>query len=147
MKKILVLYYSRTGNTEKMANAVAEGAKSGSDVEVELKYHVDAESLGSYDAILVGSPTYHHDMPVDFKNLFEEVAVKKISLKGKIGAAFGSYGWSGEAPKLIVEIMKYRFEMEMAEAPLLAKYTPDQNIINACKALGTKVSESLMNRT
>ena len=145
MKKILVLYYSRTGNTEKMAQAVAEGAKSGG-VEVELTYHVDAESLGSYDAILVGSPTYHHDMPVDFKNLFEEAAVKGISLKGKIGAAFGSYGWSGEAPKLIVEIMKYKFEMEMSEAPLLAKYVPDQSMLNACRALGAKVSESLMNQ-
>jgi len=147
MKKILVLYYSRTGNTEKMANAVAEGAKSISDVEVELKYHVDAESLDSYDAVLVGSPTYHHDVPVDFKNLFEEAAVKKISLKGKIGAVFGSYGWSGEAPKLIAEIMRYKFEMEMAEAPLIAKYTPDQNMLKACQALGIKVSESLMNRT
>ena len=146
MKKILVLYYSRTGNTEKMANAVAEGAKSNSDVEVELAYHVDAESLGSYDAILVGSPTYHHDVPIDFKNLFEDVAVKGISLKGKVGAAFGSYGWSGEAPKLIMEIMKYKFEMQIAEAPLLAKYVPDQNMLNACKALGAKVSESLMNR-
>jgi flavodoxin I len=147
MKKILVLYYSRTGNTEKMANAVAEGAKSGSNVEVEITYHVDAESLGSYDAILVGAPTYHHDMPTDFKNLFEEAAVKKISLRGKIGAAFGSYGWSGEAPKLVAEIMKYKFEMEIAEPPLTAKYAPDQNMLNSCRALGTKVSESLMNRT
>ena len=54
MKKILVLYYSRTGNTEKMAKAVAEGAQSSSNVEVELSYHVDAESLSCYDAILVG---------------------------------------------------------------------------------------------
>jgi flavodoxin I len=146
MNKILILYYSRTGNTEKMAKAVAEGAKSGSNVEVELNYHVDAESLGSYDAILVGSPTYHHDAPIDFKNLFEEAAVRGISLKGKIGAAFGSYGWSGEAPKLIVEIMKYKFEMQIAEEPLLAKYVPDQNVLYACRALGAKVSESLMNR-
>ncbi len=45
MKKVLVLYYSRTGNTEKMANAVAEGAQSGGNVEVELSFHVDPESL------------------------------------------------------------------------------------------------------
>jgi flavorubredoxin len=146
MKKILILYYSRTGNTEKMAKAVAEGAKRDGDVEVELSYHVDTESLGSYDAILVGSPTYHHDVPIDFKNLFEEAAVKGISLKGKIGAAFGSYGWSGEAPKLIVEIMKYKFEMQIIDAPLLAKYVPDQNMLNACRNLGVKVSESLMNQ-
>jgi flavorubredoxin len=145
MKKILVLYYSRTGNTEKMANAVAEGAKSSGNVEVELSYHVDTQSLNHFDAILVGSPTYHHDMPLDFKNLFEEAAVQGISLKGKIGVSFGSYGWSGEAPKLISEIMKYKFEMQVVEPPLLAKYTPDQGIINSCRDLGKRVSERLMN--
>ena len=146
MKKILVLYYSRTGNTEKMANAVFEGAQSEGNIEVELNFHVDAESLNSYDAILVGAPTYHHEMPVDFKNLFEEAAVQGQNLKGKIGAAFGSYGWSGEAPKLILEIMKNKFEMQTLEPPLLAKYSPDQNILNSCRNLGKKVSESLMNR-
>jgi flavodoxin I len=147
MKKVLILYYSRTGNTEKMAKAVAQGARGSSEVEVELNYHVDTESLGIYDAILVGAPTYHHDMPVDFKNLFEEAAVKGINLKGKIGAAFGSYGWSGEAPKLILEIMKFKFEMQAIEPPLLAKNVPDQNALNSCNDLGMKVSERLMNRT
>jgi flavorubredoxin len=146
MKKILVLYYSRTGNTERMANAVAEGAKSLGEVEVELNYHMDAESLSSYDAIIIGAPTYHHDMPVDFKNLFEQAAVTGISLKGKIGTAFGSYGWSGEAPKLILEIMKYKFEMQVVEPPLLAKYMPDSTMLNLCKDLGKRVSESLMNQ-
>jgi flavodoxin I len=147
MKKVLVLYYSRTGNTEKMANAVGEGAQSSGTVEVEIKYHVDAESLNDFDAILVGAPTYNHDMPFDFKRLFEEAAVQGINLKGKIGRAFGSYGWSGEAPKLIREIMKYKFEMQVVEPPLVAKYTPDQNMLNACRELGKTVSETLMNRS
>jgi flavodoxin I len=147
MKKVLVLYYSRTGNTEKMANTVAEGAQSSGSVEAEVSYHIETESLSLYDAILVGAPTYHHDMPVDFKNLFEEAAVKGISLKGKIGAAFGSYGWSGEAPKLILEIMKFKFEMQVIEPPLLVKYAPDQIMLTACRDLGKRVSETLMNRT
>jgi flavodoxin I len=147
MKKILVLYYSRTGNTEKMANAISEGAKNIGNVEVELNFHIDAESLNNYDAIIIGAPTYHHDMPVDFKNLFEEASVQGLNLKGKIGAAFGSYGWSGEAPKLILEILKNKFEMQLVEPALLAKYSPDQNILNLCKDLGKKVSESLMNRS
>jgi flavodoxin I len=146
MKKVLVLYYSRTGNTEKMANAIAEGAQSSGDVEVELNYHVETESLSAYDAILIGTPTYHHDMPIDFKNLFEDAAVQGISLKGKIGAVFGSYGWSGEAPKLLLEIMKNKFEMQIVEPPLLAKYTPDQNTLNACRSLGKRISESLKNQ-
>lgn len=146
MKRILVLYYSQTGNTEKMANAVADGARSISEVAVQLTFHIDPEELGSFGAVLVGSPTYHHEMPVDFKKLFEEVAAKNISLKGKIGAAFGSYGWSGEAPKLILEIMKNKFEMQIVEPPLLANYAPDQNMLNACRNLGKDVSEKLVDR-
>ncbi|MCW4044120.1 MAG: flavodoxin domain-containing protein [Candidatus Bathyarchaeota archaeon] len=144
MLKILVLYYSRTGNTEKMANAVAEGARSAGNVELELSYHVDAGELGRFDAVLIGAPTYHHDMPMDIKKLFENAAEEGISLKGKIGAVFGSYGWSGEAPKLVLEIMKYKFEMQTAEQPLLARYTPDSNMLNLCRALGKRVAESLM---
>ncbi len=146
MKTALVLYYSRTGNTEKMAEAVAQAIKNGSNITVELAYHVDVDELANFDAIVVGSPTYHHDMPIDFKNLFEEAAVKGVNLSRKVGAAFGSYGWSGEAPKLLLEIMKNKFGMQVLEPPLLAKYAPDQNSINACAALGKRVSESLMNQ-
>ena len=81
---------------------------------------------------------------MDVKRLFEEVAEKSVSLKGKAGAAFGSYGWSGEAPKLVLEIMKNRFEMHVTEPPLLAKYTPDDSSLNVCRTLGKRVSESLI---
>jgi flavorubredoxin len=146
MTKALVLYYSRTGNTEKMANAVAEGIKSTGKVEVEIKYHVDTQDLSLYDAIIIGSPTYNHDMPIDFKNIFMEAVLEGINFKDKIGAVFGSYGWSGEAPKLILEIIKYKFEMKTIEPPLLVKYTPDTTALNDCRNFGKKISESLMNR-
>ena len=144
MSKILVLYYSQSGNTEKMAKAVAEGAQNAGNPNVELSYHVEAEELAAFDAILMGAPTYHHDMPIDMKKLFEEAAVKNINLKGKVGAAFGSYGWSGEAPKFLLEIMKNKFEMQVIEPPLLAKYVPDENMLSKCRDLGKRVSETLM---
>ena len=144
MPKILILYYSQTGNTEKMAKAVAEGAKNTNNVEVELNYYVEAEDLNAFDAILVGTPTYHHDVPIDIKMLFEEAAARGVNLKDKLGAAFGSFGWSGEAPKYVVEIMKNKFQMNVPEAPLLAKYTPDQKTIEHCKFLGKRLAESLI---
>jgi flavodoxin I len=144
MPKILVLYYSRTGNTEKMANSIAEGARNVGNTKVDLEYHVDADDLVSYDAIVVGVPTYHHEMPMDVKRLFEEANERGISLKDKTGAAFGSYGWSGEAPKLVLEIMKNKFEMHVTEPPLLVNYTPDQNSLNMCRELGKRVSETLI---
>ena len=88
-----------------------------------------ADDLALFDALAVGAPTYNHAMPVDFKNLFEEAGAKGLNLKGKLGVAFGSYGWSGEAPKLVLEILKNRFEMQIIEPPLLAKYTPDAECV------------------
>jgi flavodoxin I len=145
MPKILVLYYSRSGNTEKMAKAVAEGSKSVSSAEVELTYYIDADELTKFDAVLVGTPTYNHGIAIDIKSLFEEAAAKGTNLKGKAGAAFGSYGWSGEAPAAILEIMKNKFDMKVSEQPLLANYTPDQNKLKACYDLGKRVSQELTN--
>jgi flavorubredoxin len=147
MSRILVLYYSRTGNTEKMAEAVAEGAEKAGNAEVELEYHVDAEDLNRFDAIVVGVPTYYHDMPIDIKRLFENAAERGVSLKGKTAAAFGSYGWSGEAPKLVLEIMKNKFMMRATEPPLLIRDAPDQNSLNVCRDFGRRVSESLIQGT
>jgi len=127
-----------------MAKAVAEGARSVQGVEVEVNYYISPEELAGFDAILVGAATYHHDMPVSFKTFFEEVAVKNINLKGKVGAAFGSYGWSGEAAKLVIEIMKNKFEMNVTEAPLPIKYEPDQASIEKCKELGKRIAERLI---
>ena len=146
MSRILVLYYSRSGNTEKMANAVVEGAKSTGTSDVEFTYHVEAEDLENFDAIILGAATYHHDMPIDMKKLFDEAGNKSLNLKGKVGGAFGSYGWSGEAPKLILEIMKNRFEMQVIEPPLLARYTPDKSILDKCRDFGRRVSETLMRK-
>ncbi|MGB9914477.1 MAG: flavodoxin domain-containing protein [Candidatus Bathyarchaeales archaeon] len=146
MPRLLVLYYSRSGNTEKMARAVAEGAKNTGNTEVELSYHVEAEDLANFDAILLGAPTYHHDIPMDMKRLFEDAAINGMSLKGKIGATFGSYGWSGEAPKLLLEIMKNKFEMQVIEPPLLVKYAPDEKALSLCRELGKRVAETLMHK-
>jgi flavorubredoxin len=144
MPKILILYYSRTGNTEKMANAVAEGARAVINTQMDVEYHVNPEDTARYDALLVGTSTYYHDMPMDMKQLFEEAAVKGINLKGKTGAAFGSYGWSGEAPKMVLEIMKLKFEMNVTEPALLVLNTPDQKSLELCRALGKRVAETLM---
>ncbi|RLI46160.1 FprA family A-type flavoprotein [Candidatus Bathyarchaeota archaeon] len=143
MNKILIFYYSRTGNTEKMAKAVEEGAKKVDKVEVDLMYHIVLENLVDYAAIVVGVPTYHHDMTVGIKKLFEDAALKNINLKDKVGAAFGSYGWSGEAPKLVLEIMKKRFEMNIIDPPLHIKYVPDSAGLDKCREFGKKIAKTI----
>lgn len=141
MPSILVLYYSRTGNTAKMAEAVAEGAKSIFRVKVELKKTVEPMTLTSFNAILIGTPTQNHSIPFTMKRFLKDVEVKKIDLKEKIGAAFGSYGLSGEAPGLVIEIMKNKFNMKVTEPQLLVKHTPGSTMIEKCREFGKKIGE------
>jgi flavorubredoxin len=143
MSRIFVVYHSHTGNTEKMAEAIAEGARTIRDIEVELKRNASPWMLGDFDAILVGAPTYHHSMTNNTREFLEQIAFHNINMKDKVGAAFGSYGWSGEAPRLVLEAMKNKFEMQVTEPPLLIKYTPDQAGLEKCREFGKKIAEKL----
>ena len=142
--KLLIVYYSQTGNTEKMARAIQEGAKSVVGIEVELKYFVRPEELTDFDAIILGMPTYYHDIGLDMKKLLETVSKEEIPLKSKIGAAFGSYGWSGEAPNMLLEIMKNQFKMDVVEPALRIRYNPDEKGLEECRKLGKTVAEKML---
>ncbi|MDH7606924.1 MAG: NAD(P)H-dependent oxidoreductase [Candidatus Bathyarchaeota archaeon] len=94
MAKILIVYYSKTGNTEKMAYAVAEGAKQVEGVDVIVK-KVDKTSLDDLleaDGIIMGSPTYYGQMSAKLKALIDESVKIHGKLEGKVGAAFTSSG-------------------------------------------------------
>jgi len=94
MAKILIVYDSRTGNTEKMAMAVAEGAKKIKNVEVVVKKaeETKAEDLVDADGIIMGSPTYYGGMSGRLKTLIDESVKVHGKLDGKVGGAFTSSG-------------------------------------------------------
>jgi flavorubredoxin len=127
-----------------MAKAVEEGARLVVGVNVDLKYFVKPEELAEADAIILGMPTYYHNIGIDMKNLLEAASKQEINLKGKVGAAFGSYGWSGEAPNMLVEIMKNRFGMDVIEPALRIKYNPDNKGLEECRKLGKTVAEKIV---
>ncbi|MHC4911455.1 MAG: flavodoxin family protein [Planctomycetota bacterium] len=91
MAKGIVVYYSRSGNTKKMAEIIAE-AMNEADLPTECKpvNKVKAEDLLGYDAIVVGSPTYYGHMAGPIKELFDEMVSWHGKLDGKVGAAFTS---------------------------------------------------------
>ena len=91
MSKVLVLYYSKTGNTEKMARLVEEGAKD-QGVQAEIKSVGDAtlDDLQSADGIVIGSPTYYGLPAADIIKLIDESVKLHGRLDGKVGAAFAS---------------------------------------------------------
>jgi NAD(P)H dehydrogenase (quinone) len=94
MAKVLVVYHSVTGNTRAMAQAVAEGVKEVSGVQVVLKEadQVSVSDLVTADALAFGSPTYFSYMAGAIKAIFDQAYLSRSQLKGKPFAAFASGG-------------------------------------------------------
>jgi len=91
MAKALVCYYSKTGNTEKMAIKIAEVLeKNGLAVDLKKVEEVEVKSLLDYDCLVIGSPTYYGNMAWPLKKLLDESVRFHGKLKGKVGGAFSS---------------------------------------------------------
>jgi flavorubredoxin len=121
MAKTLIVYATRTGETEKIADLIAEGIRfSGHEAEIKKVTDVKKEDdLKGFDAVVLGSPTYHGEMVQGMKTLL--FMAEKAELNGKVGGAFGAFGWSGEAPDRIFDTMKNIYQMNMVSAPLRLK--------------------------
>ena len=91
MAKALVCYYSRTGNTKKMAARMAEVlAAEGLEVDLRKVGETAAADLPGYDCIVLGSPTYYGTMAWELKKLLDESVKFHGKLRGKVGGAFTS---------------------------------------------------------
>jgi len=121
MGKALVVYTTRTGETKDIADLIAEGIRmGGAEADVVNSTQIKKEDeLAGYDAYVFGSATYHGQMMQGMQTLL--FLTEKANLEGKIGASFGAFGWSGEAPDRIYETMKNIFKMEMVSGPLRLK--------------------------
>ena len=121
MGKALVVYTTRSGETQNIAQLVAEGIRfAGAEAKVvnvtEIKKE---EDLAGYDAYVFGSATYHGDMMQGMKTML--FLAEKAGLEGKAGGSFGAFGWSGEATDRIYDTMKNIFRMDMVKGPLRLK--------------------------
>ena len=108
MPKVLIVYYSRSGNTEAMARLVAEGVRSeGVDVECKKVADTTLDDLLAADGIILGSPTYYGTMAAEMKKLLDDSVKYHGKLDGKVGAAFSSSGGvAGGNETTIMEMLK-----------------------------------------
>ncbi|KPK98209.1 MAG: flavodoxin [Omnitrophica WOR_2 bacterium SM23_72] len=91
MAKAIVIYFSQSGNTKKMADLVAEGIKKeGLEVALKKVKDVKTDELLKYDCIVIGSPTYYGTMAAEIKQLLDDSVKFHGKLEGKVGAAFAS---------------------------------------------------------
>jgi NAD(P)H dehydrogenase (quinone) len=157
MFKVIIVYDSKTGNVEKMARAVAEGALKVEDVEVEVKSvgETTFNDLLSSDGIILGSPTHLGLLSANMKQLLDSTVEIWPRLQGKVGAAFSSCGGLGGGAELtilslLIAMLNHGMivfgipEYVSKKPPVTLHYgavaikEPDLNVLKACQLLGEK---------
>jgi NAD(P)H dehydrogenase (quinone) len=155
MPRILIIYDSKTGNTEEMAFAVAEGIKSIGTVEVEVTKvnHTKLEDLEKADGIIIGSPTYYGDVSAKIKDLIDRSVDIHGNLEGKVGAAFTSSGGTASgAETTILSILKAMLihGMIIQGRPKTEHYgaasvkSPNKDELLSCRDLGVKTANLVL---
>ena len=138
MPKVVVVYLSTSGNTKAMAEAIVEGVESRNVDAVAMNFHeARIEELKSADAIALGSSTFYYKMLPPMEKFIE--SLEKANVADKIGAAFGSFGWSGEAPVMIAEKMR-ELGMNVIDPVLRIQYQPAEKDLEECKRLGKDIA-------
>ncbi|MCJ7605562.1 MAG: flavodoxin domain-containing protein [Dehalococcoidales bacterium] len=143
MKNILVIYHSQTGNTGKMAEAVAEGAiAAGADVSLKKAVDAGVDDLLGCDAVIIGTPNYFSYMAGMVKDFFDRVwFTVREKMEGKPYACFGSYGGGGTPAIESVEKICEGLKMNRVSDCVHTTREPSDEVLAECKALGRKIAE------
>ncbi len=153
MQKVLIVYDSRTGNTERMAMAVLEGVKqSGVNAETKRAGECTLDDLQEANGIILGSPTHFGTMSERMKKLIGESVKIRGKLENKIGAAFTSSGGvSGGNETTLISLIQAMLihGMIVIGDPMeatghygaVAIGGPDERALDVCKKLGKRVGE------
>jgi flavodoxin short chain len=140
MKKVAVVYWSGTGNTEAMTAAVAEGAKeAGAEVTALTSAEFSAPMVDDYDAIAFGCPSMGSEQleESEFAPMFDDC---KAKLPGKKIALFGSYGWGDGEWMRNWEEECLSLGAVMACDFVICNGAPDDDSVSACKSLGAALA-------
>lgn len=143
---VFIPYVSAYHNTGKLAEAIAEGIRSVGDFIVEVA-DIENMPLGDVDerlarcnALVVGCPTINQNILLPIYKLF--ALISPIRDKGKIAGSFGSYGWSGEAPKIINSTLA-NLKLNVHQEGVFVKFTPHENEYQLCFEYGKSLAEKI----
>ncbi|MDR2770548.1 MAG: flavodoxin [Clostridiales Family XIII bacterium] len=142
MSKAAVIYWSGTGNTETMANAVLAGLReAGAEAELFAVDKIAPAEAAGYDKLALGCPSMGAEVleEAEFEPFFTKL---ENSIAGKPVALFGSYGWGdGEWMRNWKDRCEAK-DANLVTEGLIANETPDDTALAACKDLGRKLAEA-----
>ena len=139
--KTAIIYWSSTGNTEAMAQAVAQGVESvGAEAVLLTPDQVDPAALGAYGAIAFGCPAMGSEVleEMEFQPMFDAC---KRSLGGKRAALFGSYGWGDGEWMRSWEKDCDDVGINLVCESVICADAPDDMVLEACRALGKALAK------
>jgi flavorubredoxin len=146
-KKVLIAYVSAYGYTGDMAKSIAEGIKSNSLVDVEL-IDIEKMDLGEIDsklvlsdALIIGSPTINQNILLPVYKMF--AVINPLRDRGKLAAAFGSYGWSGEGVEIIESTLR-NLKLDIFDKATPMKFRPDSNQKSELFTYGKRFADKLI---
>jgi flavorubredoxin len=147
MGKILIVYFSLTGKTQRMAEYIAEGVRFTGQQAVTRKTSEikTVDEVTGYDGYIFGSPTYHRDIAGPMKSFL--FLARGADLEEKLAGAFGSYTHSGDAPGMVFETMEYVYKMRpfnLGSFNLLEAIVDTQEGMRACHDYGSVFGEKLI---
>ena len=148
-KMLSIFYMSSYENTHLMAQKVMEGADSVDGIVASmydlasLDENNMVDLLEESDAVVIGSPTINGDAVKPAWDLLACMAY--LESVGKVGASFGSYGWTGEAPEMLHDRMRW-LKFRLPVKPLKVKLIPTQSELEACVAFGVEIAEITMGK-
>ena len=143
--KAVVLYHTMWHSTEIMARAIEEGLRSGATRVKVMSMGAFHRSDAAYEildagALIAGSSTLNNHMLPSMADVL--TYLNGLRPRNLMGAAFGSYGWSGEAPDHINSILG-EMGVDLVRPPIKAKYVPDDGILESCYELGKTIALKL----
>lgn len=146
MSNILMVYASMSGNTQEMAEAIAEGIRStGAQLEIKEVMDAHAGEMETYDGIVLGAYTWGDgDLPDEFLDFYEEM--NQVNLQGKKVAVFGSCDSAYQHVGAAVDILLQKAGELGAETPqegLKVELSPNAKEVDVCKAFGVSFAELL----
>jgi multimeric flavodoxin WrbA len=144
MAKVLVVYHSLSGNTKKMAEAVAEGAKgAGAAVAVKTGIEAGVDDLLGCDAVALGSPDYFSYIAGGLKDFLDRTY---YPTQGKVtGKPAGVFASAGGPPAKVVGILQQAlgwFKLKQVAEPVGCSGAPSEEALSGCKALGRALAEA-----
>lgn len=148
-KKVLILYYSGSGNTKKMAKAIAEGMKSTAvEITLEEAEKFDISSLPNYDVIVMGSPTYFSNVSWQVKKVIDESIVHYGGgkLKGKVAGIFTSAGTNRDGKdclKMLELALGLHHKMKVVEGILRVDGESDREVEKRCREYGKRLLKEI----